>query len=71
VASKRASFEWAKHAVDPAWQDLIQQVLDGRALGWDPHHFPSPASVEATTAFADYAKRRAASTTSGSKPLIR
>lgn len=71
VASKKASLEWAKHALDPAWQDLIQKAIVDRALGWDPHSRPSPASVEATTAFADYAKRRAESTASRSRPLVR
>jgi predicted nucleotidyltransferase len=71
VASKQASLEWAKHALDPAWQDLIQQAIDDRTLGWDPHELPRPASVEATTAFADYAKQRAESTITGSRPLIR
>jgi hypothetical protein len=57
VASKPASLEWAKHTLPPAWHDLIQQVLDDRALSWnDP---PRPGSVEATLAFAGFAKGRA------------
>ena len=58
VASKRASLEWAKDALDSAWRDLIQQVIDDRPLRWnDP---PRPGSVEATIAFSEYAKQRAA-----------
>ncbi len=60
VASKPASLEWAKHALTPAWHDLIQQAVDDRALGWDPDDPPRAGSVEATTAFAEYAKERAA-----------
>jgi predicted nucleotidyltransferase len=59
VASKRASLEWAKHALIPAWHDLIQQVLDDRTLGWDPDDPPRSGSVEETIAFAEYAKERA------------
>ncbi len=61
VASKKASLEWAKTALDPVWHDLIQQTLDDRALGWDPEDRPRTGSVEATLAFADYAKEAARS----------
>ena len=57
VASKPASLEWAKHALAPAWHDLIQQVLDDRELAWDDP--PRAGSVETTIAFAEYARRRA------------
>ena len=58
VTSKPASLEWAKQALKPAWYDLIQQVLDDREIAWnDP---PRTGSVEATMAFAEYAKERAA-----------
>jgi predicted nucleotidyltransferase len=60
VASKQASLEWAKRRLIPAWHDLIQQVIDDRALGWDPDDPPRTGSVEATIAFAEYAKERAA-----------
>ncbi len=60
VASKQASLEWTTLALSPAWHDLIQHALDDRALGWDPDDPPRKGSVEATTAFADYAKERAA-----------
>ena len=59
VTSKPVSLEWAKHALTPAWHDLIQQVLDDRSVAWDDP--PRAGSVEATLAFADYAKQRAAS----------
>lgn len=59
VTSKPASLEWAKHALTPAWHDLIQQVLDDRSVAWDDA--PRQGSVEATIAFAEYAKQRAAS----------
>jgi hypothetical protein len=60
VTSKQASLEWAKHALASRWRDLIQQVLDDRALGWDPDDPPRTESVEATIAFFEYAKARAA-----------
>jgi len=58
VASKQASLEWAKHALIPAWHELIQQVLDDRAIAWDDP--PRTGSVEATIAFAEYARQHAA-----------
>jgi predicted nucleotidyltransferase len=60
VASKPASLEWARHALSPPWHDLIQQVLDDRAIGWNPDDPPRTGSVEATIAFSEYAKERAA-----------
>jgi hypothetical protein len=66
VASKQTSLEWAKHALAPAWHDLIQQVLADRAIGWNPDEPPRPGSVEATIAFAEYAKVRAANSVSRS-----
>jgi hypothetical protein len=60
VASKQVALEWAKHALIPAWHDLIQQVLDDRVLGWDPNDRPRTGTVEATIAFAEYAKERTA-----------
>ena len=59
VASKPAALEWAKQALSPEWQNLIQQALDDRALGWDPHDPPRPGSIDTTIAFAEYAKTRA------------
>jgi len=60
VASKQAALEWAKDELSPPWRDLIQQALDERALGWDPDDRPSRDAVEATIAFAEYSKARAA-----------
>ena len=58
VASKPAALEWAKSTLPAQWQGLIQQVIDDRPLPWnDP---PRPGSVEATIAFSEYAKERAA-----------
>lgn len=58
VASKRAALEWGRQALSPAWRDLIQQVLDDPDLAWDDP--PRQGSVEATVAFAEYAKEHAA-----------
>jgi predicted nucleotidyltransferase len=60
VASKPASLEWAKSALDPQWHGLLQQVIDDRKLGWNPSDPPRPGSVDATTALAQHAKERAA-----------
>ena len=59
VAAKPAALEWAKEALAPAWHDLIQQALDDRERGWDPHDPPKAGSVEATISLADWAKGRA------------
>jgi hypothetical protein len=59
IVSKPAALEWAKRALAPGWSPLIQQVIDDRPLPWnDP---PRPGSVEATIAFADYARARSSS----------
>ena len=58
VASKPAALEWAKSTLPAQWQSLIQQVIDDRPLPWDDP--PRPGSVEATIAFSEYAKERAA-----------
>ena len=62
VTSKKAALLWARDHLDPGWSGLIQQVIDDRALGWDPDQPPRQGSVEQTLAFADYAKARAAAT---------
>ena len=55
IASKQKALEWAKSALPKRWHDLIQQTIDDRPLPWnDP---PRPGSVEATIAFAEYAKK--------------
>jgi predicted nucleotidyltransferase len=62
VPSKPASLEWAKSALPTKWHGLIQQASDDRPLPWsDP---PRPGSVEATIAFSEYAKERAADSSS-------
>lgn len=60
VASKRESLVWARGALDPAWRGLIEQTLADRTLGWDFADPPRAGSVEATTAFAEYATECAA-----------
>jgi hypothetical protein len=59
VASKRAGLEWAKRNLPSEWRDLLQQVLDDRALGWVPDDPPREGSVQATLALLAYAKDRA------------
>ena len=61
VASKRASLLWAKANLDPKWQGLINGALEGRSLGWNHSDPLEPGSLEATLAFNEYAKQRAAS----------
>ena len=66
VASKPASLEWAIDALDPAWRDLIQHVIEDRPRKWnDP---PRRGSVEATIAFAEYSKQRAAKSVTHASP---
>ena len=61
VASKPAALEWALRTLGPEWHGLIQRALDDRGRGWDPDDPPRPGSVEATKAFAEFAKARASS----------
>lgn len=56
VASKRGALEWAGQHLDPRWRALLTQVMEDRALGWDPAEPPRPGSLEATYAFAAYAQ---------------
>jgi Domain of unknown function (DUF4111) len=60
VASKRASLLWAKEHLDPRWQRLISGTLEDRSLGWNHQDPLRPGALEATLAFNDYARRRAA-----------
>jgi hypothetical protein len=60
VTSKRAGLEWAQDNLPPRWHPLLQQVLEDRTLGWDPHDPPREGSVQATIALLEYAKDRAA-----------
>ena len=58
ITSKQNALGWAKSALPNQWRGLIQQVIDDRPLPWnDP---PRPGSIEATIAFAEYAKQRVA-----------
>jgi predicted nucleotidyltransferase len=58
LASKMASLLWAEEQVDPTWRPLLRRAREDRALGWDPDARPTPESVTATEAFAEYAKAR-------------
>jgi hypothetical protein len=60
VGSKPASLLWAIKSLDDGWAPLLRQVLDDRALGWDPDAAPRPGSVAATRALASHAARLAA-----------
>ena len=58
ITTKQEALEWAKSVLPNRWHELIQQVIDDRPLPWnDP---PRPGSVEATIAFAEYARKSAA-----------
>jgi hypothetical protein len=57
VASKKQAVQWAKDALAPQWQPLLDQVLVDRALGFDPHDPPRPGSVDGTLAFVEYAQQ--------------
>jgi hypothetical protein len=56
VASKRGALEWARDNLDPRWRPLLTQVIQDRALGWNPADRPRPGSLEATYEFAAYAE---------------
>ena len=56
VASKHGALEWASDNLDPTWRPLLTQVMEDRALGWDPADPPRPGSLEATYEFAAYAQ---------------
>lgn len=56
VASKRGALDWAGEHLDPRWRPLLTQVIEDRALGWDPATPPRPGSLDATYAFAAYAE---------------
>lgn len=56
VASKRHALEWARDNLDPRWQPLLTQVIQDRALGWDPSDPPRPGSLETAYEFAAYAE---------------
>jgi hypothetical protein len=56
VASKQGALEWARVHLDPKWRPLLTQVIEDRALGWDPAASPRPGSLDATYEFATYAE---------------
>jgi hypothetical protein len=56
VASKRGALQWARDNLDPRWRPLLTQVIQDRALGWDPADPPRPGSLDATYEFAAYAQ---------------
>jgi hypothetical protein len=56
VVSKRGALEWARDTLDPTWRPLLSQVIEDRALGWNPAERPRPGSLELTYAFAAYAE---------------
>jgi hypothetical protein len=60
VASKRAALLWARDNLDPKWQGLISETLEGRSLGWNHWDPLKPGVLEATLAFNEYAIQRAA-----------
>lgn len=59
VASKQKSLMWAKDNLDPKWQELISEALEGRSLGWNHYDPVKPGSIEQVEAFNEYAKQRA------------
>jgi hypothetical protein len=56
VASKRGAMEWALDHLDPRWRPLLTQVIEDRAIGWDPADPPRPGSMTTTYEFAAYAE---------------
>ncbi len=56
VASKRGALQWARENLDPQWQPLLTQVIEDRALGWEPDEPPRPGSLERTFEFAAHAE---------------
>jgi Aminoglycoside adenylyltransferase, C-terminal domain len=56
VTSKQGALEWAMNNLDPRWRPLLTQVIQDRALGWDPADPPRPGSLEQTYEFAAYAE---------------
>lgn len=61
VASKPRALTWMRDELDaPRWATLAQQVIDDRPRGFDREDPPRPGSVEATLAFDEYVRARAA-----------
>jgi hypothetical protein len=57
ITSKPRALEWGTDVLGSEWRGLIQQALDDRPLPWDDP--PRPGSVDATLAFAEFAKQLA------------
>lgn len=57
VKSKHGALEWALRTLDQRWHPLFEQVMQDRALGWEPEVNPRPGSMEETLAFAHYAEQ--------------
>jgi hypothetical protein len=56
VASKRGALEWARDHLDPRRRPLLTQVIEDRALGWNPADPPRPGSLDAMYEFVAYAQ---------------
>ena len=59
VVSKQAALEWGRRTLGTEWGDLLQQVIDDRARGFDQDDTARPGTVEQTLAFAAFAEERA------------
>jgi predicted nucleotidyltransferase len=59
VGSKKDSLLWAKENLDPKWQALIIEALEGRSLGWNHSDPIKQDSIEQIHAFNEYAKQQA------------
>jgi hypothetical protein len=56
LADGGTCLQWARDNLDPRWRPLLTQVIQDRALGWDPADPPRPGSLDATYEFAAYAQ---------------
>jgi Domain of unknown function (DUF4111)/Nucleotidyltransferase domain len=55
ITSKRKAMEWAQHALDEEWTDLIESALRDRPNTWALVHQPAhPGSVDRTRRFVAY-----------------
>jgi hypothetical protein len=68
VTSKRASLRWARDNLDTKWNDLISEALEGRSLGWNHSDPLKPGVLEATLAFNEHVRQRAAQSGIGERP---
>lgn len=68
IASKRASGEWAREALDAEWRALIDRALDDRPDPWSKVRETADASlVRQTLLFVDYAARWSRETPSAAR----